>query len=44
MGARQHIKMKLNTQNPPLNHDMTQVIDRVDEAYVSTLDPRGTRH
>lgn len=36
--------IKLNTQNPPLNHDMTQVIDRVDEAYVSTLDPRGTRH
>ena len=28
--------IKLNKQNAPLNHDMTLVIDRVDEAYVST--------
>jgi tetratricopeptide (TPR) repeat protein len=28
--------IKLNKHNAPLNHDMTQVIDRVDEAYVMT--------
>jgi tetratricopeptide (TPR) repeat protein len=28
--------IKLNKQNAPLNQDMTLVIDRVDEAYVST--------
>jgi tetratricopeptide (TPR) repeat protein len=28
--------IRLNKQNAPLNQDMTLVIDRVDEAYVST--------
>jgi tetratricopeptide (TPR) repeat protein len=28
--------IRLNKQNATLNHDMTLVIDRVDEAYVST--------
>ena len=31
--------IELNTQNAPLNHDMTMVIDRVDEALVPVAQP-----